>query len=92
MVLAGSPIRQLSDLRAPMTTVLDTLAERLAQLKRYEELYGPLPDEAKPQQPARPPAPPRQMAFIKAPNDDDGAAVPESGSASGVSTPVSSSP
>ncbi|KAL2136260.1 hypothetical protein VTI74DRAFT_4693 [Chaetomium olivicolor] len=42
LVLASDPIRQLNDLRAPMTQVLDTLAEQLALLGRYQARFGPL--------------------------------------------------
>ncbi|KAK4236281.1 hypothetical protein C8A03DRAFT_35815 [Achaetomium macrosporum] len=45
MVYAQDPARQPSDLRAPMSEVLDTLAERLALLQRYEARFGPLEDD-----------------------------------------------
>ncbi|AEO70098.1 uncharacterized protein THITE_2146951 [Thermothielavioides terrestris NRRL 8126] len=45
LVLANDPTRDPNDLRAPMSEVLDTLAERLALLQRYEARFGPLPHD-----------------------------------------------
>jgi adenylate cyclase len=45
LVRKHDAIKQLNDLRAPMSEVLGTLAEKLALLQRYEARYGPLPDE-----------------------------------------------
>jgi adenylate cyclase len=39
-----NPTNQISDLRAPMSEVLETLTQRLALLQRYEARYGPLGD------------------------------------------------
>ena len=44
LVLADNPVRQLNDLRAPMSEVLDALTERLALLQKYEARFGPLDD------------------------------------------------
>jgi len=43
-VLADDPSKQPNDLRAPMSEVFDTLAEKLALLQKYEARYGPLSD------------------------------------------------
>ena len=42
LVLANRPVKQLSDLRAPMAEILETLGQRLALLQKYEARYGPL--------------------------------------------------
>lgn len=45
---AGSgPIDKLEDLRAPMTEVLDSLAEQLAELQRYKAQFGELRDHTR---------------------------------------------
>jgi adenylate cyclase len=44
MVLAKDPAKEQTDLRAPMAQVLETLAERLALLQKYEARFGPLTD------------------------------------------------
>ncbi|KAK4136719.1 PP2C-domain-containing protein [Trichocladium antarcticum] len=66
IVLNGDPIHQLSDLRAPMAQVLDTLSERLALLQRYEARYGPLPP-AEEDGPALAPAPPQRRVAAPPP-------------------------
>lgn len=40
----SGPITKLDDLRAPMTDVLDSLAEQLAELQRYKTRFGSLTD------------------------------------------------
>ncbi len=42
LVLTHHPVKQLSDLRAPMSEILETLSERMALLQKYEARYGPL--------------------------------------------------
>jgi adenylate cyclase len=44
MVLAKDPAQEQTNLRAPMAEVLETLAERLALLQKYEARFGPLTD------------------------------------------------
>ncbi|KAL2198989.1 phosphatase 2C-domain-containing protein [Corynascus similis CBS 632.67] len=44
VLIDHNPAAQPSDLRAPISDVLGTLAERLALLKKYEARYGPLDD------------------------------------------------
>jgi adenylate cyclase len=44
MVLAKEPGQEQTDLRAPMSQVLETLSERLALLQKYEARFGPLTD------------------------------------------------
>lgn len=46
LAVGGGPIRQLSDLRAPMSSVLDSVAEQLAELQRYKAMFGALNAEA----------------------------------------------
>ncbi|KAL2023494.1 hypothetical protein VTK56DRAFT_2490 [Thermocarpiscus australiensis] len=45
VLAAQQPSTQLSDLRAPMSEILDSLAGRLAMLQRYEARFGPLPEK-----------------------------------------------
>jgi hypothetical protein len=42
MVLSEDDSRPPNDMRAPMTEVLDSLAQKLALLKEYEARFGPL--------------------------------------------------
>ncbi|KAL2165456.1 hypothetical protein VTH06DRAFT_754 [Thermothelomyces fergusii] len=55
VLVEGKPSATPSDLRAPISDVLETLSERLALLKKYEERYGPL-DDAGDGPPPPPPA------------------------------------
>jgi adenylate cyclase len=42
MAMGGGTIKQLEDLRAPMTVILDHVAKQMAELERYRAKYGPL--------------------------------------------------
>jgi adenylate cyclase len=42
MAAGGGTITKLSDLRAPMSTVFEQLAQELTELQRYKAMYGPL--------------------------------------------------
>ncbi|KAK3382340.1 phosphatase 2C-domain-containing protein [Lasiosphaeria ovina] len=42
LAIGGGAISQLSDLRAPMTSVLSSVATQLAELQQYKARYGPL--------------------------------------------------
>ena len=58
LVLARDPPQQASDLRVPMSQILDTLSERLALLQRYEARFGPLDGaETEPASAIVPPSP-----------------------------------
>ncbi len=40
--MGGGPIKQLEDLRGPMTAILDHVTRQMAELERYKAKYGPL--------------------------------------------------
>lgn len=40
LAAGGGPINRLDDLRAPMSAVLDKLAEHLSELHRYKAKFG----------------------------------------------------
>lgn len=42
LVAGSGPIDRLDDLRAPMTDVLESLAEQLAELQMYKARFGEL--------------------------------------------------
>lgn len=42
LAAGGGQISKLDDLRAPMTNVLDIIAESMAELQRYKERFGEL--------------------------------------------------
>lgn len=42
LALGGGPIEKIDDLRAPMTDVLTSLAEQLAELQQYKARFGEL--------------------------------------------------
>ncbi len=42
LAMGGGTITQLSDLRAPMSSVLSNLAAQLQELQRYKEQFGSL--------------------------------------------------
>lgn len=44
LVSGSGPITKLEDLRAPMTDVLDSLADQLAELQRYKARFGEITD------------------------------------------------
>lgn len=44
LAVGSGPITKLDDLRAPMTDVLDSLAEQLEELQRYKARFGELDD------------------------------------------------
>ncbi|AEO53222.1 hypothetical protein MYCTH_2294267 [Thermothelomyces thermophilus ATCC 42464] len=44
VLVEGKPSAKPSDLRAPISDVLETLSDQLALLKKYEARYGPLDD------------------------------------------------
>ncbi|KAL1844433.1 hypothetical protein VTK73DRAFT_2566 [Phialemonium thermophilum] len=44
MAMGGGPISRLSDLRAPMSKVLTTVAGQLQELQEYKARFGPLSD------------------------------------------------
>lgn len=44
LAVGSGPISKLDDLRAPMTDVLDSLAEQLEELARYKARFGELDD------------------------------------------------
>lgn len=48
MMIGGGTIMQLNDLRAPMSTVISSLADQLSELQRYRAMYGPLPPVSRP--------------------------------------------
>ncbi|KAH9902076.1 protein phosphatase 2C [Xylariomycetidae sp. FL2044] len=45
MAMGGGQIRQLEDLRAPMSLILDNLAAQMTELERYRAKYGPVDDD-----------------------------------------------
>lgn len=42
LAAGGGQISKLDDLRAPMTNVLDIIAESMAELQRYKDRFGEL--------------------------------------------------
>lgn len=46
LAVGSGPISQLDDLRAPMSDVLDSLAEQLEELRRYKARFGELDDHS----------------------------------------------
>jgi adenylate cyclase len=42
LAAGGGEIAKLDDLRAPMTNVLDIIAESMLELQRYKQRYGEL--------------------------------------------------
>lgn len=44
LALGGGPISKLEDLRAPMSSILDSVAAQLAELQRYKAIYGDITD------------------------------------------------
>lgn len=44
LAFGSGPIAKLDDLRAPMTNILDILAEQMEELQRYKAQYGELDD------------------------------------------------
>jgi adenylate cyclase len=50
MAFGGGVITQLDDIRAPMSLVLDSVAEQLAELERYKARFGELSSTGSPAQ------------------------------------------
>ena len=42
MAIGGGPIRELGDLRAPMSQILGGISDQLEELKRYKMEFGKL--------------------------------------------------
>lgn len=44
LATGGGTLRELNQLRAPMTQIFEVFAQQQRELERYRQRYGPLPD------------------------------------------------